>query len=997
MLVFLLTDIEGSTKKWEQYPDEMKQALEMHDRILRQNIEAYGGHLIKHTGDGVFAVFEQGDPLRCALQIQHDFENSQWGKIGELRIRVALHEGVAEKRNNDYFGPEINRTARVMAAAWGGQIVITPAVTSAASIPGDASLKDLGLHLLKDLTEPQHIYQLLHPELLLQNFPPLRSLSGHPHNLPVQSTPFLGREEDLKKICERLEMPSCRLISIIGAGGIGKTRLALQVGAEMIEEFKHGVYFIPLASLDSDDYIIPTIAHSLNFSFYSRQDEKSQLFGYLREKEMLLILDNFEHLVDAAPVILELIASARACKILVTSRELMNLQGEWLYNVQGMELPDGKGTFEENDAVQLFLYHAQRVNAEIDLERDRPAILRICELVSGLPLGIELAVSWLRTLSCQDVAHEIAQTYDFLSTSFRDMPIRHRSLRAVFDYSWNLLTSYEQNLLMCLSVFRGGFTRQAAEEVTDIPLSLLSSLIDKSLLRCSSSGRYEVLETVRQYASERLQEHPDIETAVKKKHSDYFASIFEKKWKHSSVEKHDELLREIGANIENIRTAWQWAIEHGGEDVIIDCLVTLHRFYRARDWQREGEEILGRGLKKLQERWGHEHTEEKRQMIIGMLLSRQGSFCDRLGLYEKAKELIEKSIAIFERLSIWKEEAWATYYLANVFYDKGSFDKAKSMYERSYAVSKKIANERGMGAALNCLGLIAGRIGDFDKAKSLFHQSLDIRQRIIDKSGVASCYINIGNMESRQGDYRNARNMYEHSLAIYREIDYKSGIALALNNLGDILTLTGAYEKAGQMLKESLALYENIGDRLGIGLTFVNLGDISLRSGHLHEADGLLKRSLAIFQQIGYQRGIGWAYNFLAKAAYSADHEDEAEKYYYQALDVGVTINDLTMVTAVVMNIAHILVKRCAYEAAFPLVVGALQHRAASEETKKVGEDLLEVINDAGIPGTDKVRRKRQKRVVLERVAKRMLREYNSAKGKKKQGTKGCIQRRRNK
>lgn len=977
MPVFFLTDIEGSTKKWEQYPDEMKHALKVHDGILNENIEKCGGQVVKHTGDGVFAVFEDGDPLRCALEVQENFKNTEWGKIGEIRIRIALHEGIAEKRQNDYFGPEINRTARVMAVAWGGQIVLTPAVASVALMPDDALLKDLGLHLLKDLTEPQHIYQLIHPRLVLQDFPPLRSLSAHPHNLPVQSTPFLGRAADLRQICERLKMPSCRLISLIGPGGVGKTRLALQVGAEMIEQFKHGVYFVPLAALHSEEYIVPTVANALNFSFYSRQDEKTQLFEYLREKEMLLIFDNLEHLISASSMVKELLAAAQSCKVLVTSRELMNLQGEWLYDVQGMDTPDNATTFEENDAVQLFLYHARRVNADIEIERDKTAILRVCDLVSGLPLGIELAVAWLRTLSCQDVAKEIERTFDFLSTSFRDMPERHRSLRAVFDYSWNLMTPHEQNRLMCLSVFRGGFTREAAEEVADIPLPLLSSLVDKSLLRCSSSGRYEVLETVRQYAEERLREHPDIESEVQAQHGKYYAHVFERKWQQSSVDKRDAILQDIGANIENMRLSWEWAINYGNEESISNCLVTLHRFYRARDWQREGEEVFSRGVGKLRQRWGKSSLNKKQQEIIGMLLSRQGSFCDRLGIYEKAAALIQESLSLFKETDNQKEEAWALYYLANVLYDQGHFDEAKTMYEKSHDLSKRIKNNRGIGAALNCLGLITSRTGDFKEAKIFFKQSLEIRQNIADMVGVASCYINLGNVEGRQGHYVEALKMYEQSLAIYREIKYTSGIALALNNIGDILTMLGSYEKAQKMLNESLTLYENIGDRMGLGLTFVNLGDISLRLGHLNKAEELLRKSLSTFQQIGYRRGIGWAYNFLGKAAFASGQEMIAQEDYYRALEIGRAINDLSMVAATVVNIAQILIKQGNYNKGLSLILSAVQHPAASKETKELAEQLVQENQDS-----DFLRKKKgrsgQTKSVLERVAKKLLNEYNS-------------------
>ncbi len=449
MPVFLFSDIEGSTKKWEQYKEEMSKALVVHDQIVQRNIRKYGGTIVKHTGDGFFAVFEDGDPITCAVSIQRDIEQIDWETIGELRVRMALNAGYAEKRENDYFGPVINRTARILAVAWGGQILATPEVLNSCPLPPDVVAKDLGKHMLKDLGEPQLIYCIMSPALKIQEFPPLRSLSTHIHNLPVQSTPFLGRERELSEIERLLQMPECRLLTIIGPGGIGKSRLALQAAADMIEIFPQGIFVIPLAPLTSVESLVSAIAEQIKFSFYSKQDPRAQLMNYLAEKKMLLIFDNFEHIIEGAGIIPEILQNASQVKIIVTSREMLNLQGEWLHQIQGLDVPTGETVdIGAYSAVQLFLQSARRFRTDFSpSEEEIGFIIRICQLVSGIPLGIELASSWLRILSLEEITKEVEKSFDFLASKMRDVPERHQSLRAVFEYSWKLLSSEEKKIL----------------------------------------------------------------------------------------------------------------------------------------------------------------------------------------------------------------------------------------------------------------------------------------------------------------------------------------------------------------------------------------------------------------------------------------------------------------------------------------------------------------------------------------------------------------------
>ncbi len=509
MPVFLFNDIEGSTRLWEEYQDAMGGAISRHDAILQSLIGQHGGRILRHRGDGISAVFEDGQPLECAIAVQRQFALEDWGTVPALRIRLALHAGQAERRvfeggtigqKEEYFGPVLNRTARVMDAGWGGQILLTPAVVNLYALPPQATLQDLGVHLLKDLHNPQRIYALTHPDLPIKEFPPLRSLTSRAHNLPPQPTPFVGREDERARIAALLADPDCRLLTLVGPGGIGKTRLALQVAAEQIDAFEQGVYAVQLASVTAPDLLIPAIVDALKPPLYGTQDQRAQLLDHLRDKQMLLVLDNFEQVLEAAGVLADVLTHAPKVKLLVTSRQRLNLHGEWLFKIDGMQAA-GDGALDS--ATQLFVQSARRVRPEFALdETTRPAVRRIVELVEGMPLGIELAAAWVQMLSPGEIVSEIESNLDFLVTSLQDVPERHRSLRAVFDQSWNMLSAGEQEVLKRLSALPGGFRHETARRVANVSLPTLLDLVDKSLLRRTSDGRYEMHEFLRQHAKD---------------------------------------------------------------------------------------------------------------------------------------------------------------------------------------------------------------------------------------------------------------------------------------------------------------------------------------------------------------------------------------------------------------------------------------------------------------------------------------------------------------
>jgi class 3 adenylate cyclase len=456
-VTFLFTDIEGSSRLWEQHPVAMLDALARHDAILRTAIDSSGGVVFRTVGDAVCAAFAQApDALAAALAAQHALRDAPWPATGPIRVRMALHTGVVEVRADDYLGQPLNRVARLLATCRGGQIILSRATQElvADHLPAAVALRDLGTQQLRDLSRPEQVFQVVAADLPA-DFPPLAQPAARRSSLPIPLTPLIGRETELAEVGHLLTRAECRLLTIIGPGGMGKTRLAIAAAAEQGDPFRDGVFFVALAPLSAPELIVPAIAEAIGFAFFGPMEPKMQLLNYVREKQMLLVLDNIEHLLDGAGLLSELLQHAPGVKLLVTSRERLQLQGEWVVDLQGLPVPPparmaerftlARGQdhteLETYDAITLFVASAQRTRVGFALsEQNRADVAHVCQLVEGMPLGIELAATWVSMLSCQEIAQQIERNIDFLAVSIRDLPERHRSIRAVFDLSWKLLT-----------------------------------------------------------------------------------------------------------------------------------------------------------------------------------------------------------------------------------------------------------------------------------------------------------------------------------------------------------------------------------------------------------------------------------------------------------------------------------------------------------------------------------------------------------------------------
>jgi predicted ATPase/DNA-binding SARP family transcriptional activator len=664
------------------------------------------------------------------------------------------------------------------------------------------------------------------------------------HNLPVATTPFVGRVQELKQIRTQLVRPSCRLLTLVGPGGIGKTRLALHLAETAVGTTLNGVFFVSLAAVPAPEFIVPAIAEAVGFTFSGAASPKAQLLAYLQAKEMLIVLDNFEHLLKGSHLLAEMSQTLPDVKLLVTSRERLNLQTESTIDVGPLPLPDEQPN-ETADSLTLFAQMAQRAQADFALtEKNRPDVAHICRLVAGVPLGIELASAWVRQLSCAEIAHELAQGIDFLQTQAGDIPDRHRSLQAVFDHSWALLTEAEQQVLAQLTVFRGGFTREAARQVTEASLWTLTALVDKSLLHREANGRFEMLEMVRQFAAEQLSNYPQLAEMAEARHTHYFLLLLHRYETYWQTSQRQEALDLLSPEIENVRAAWRWAVAAledpaapaaaaEAKQWLDQALVSLFFLYESRGWFQDGAAAFGWAMAALEE-LARLNPETPRQ-TYGRLLVRYGRFVTFLGQYEKAKQVLEQARDELQADRNDKELSLCHSYQAIVASFQGNYEAAVAAAEASLTLTRQLNHRPGMAFAENLRGTLAHRLGDYKAAQEHYAASLTLRRELGDQYGTAVALNNLGNLANAQQDFAAAQRYYEESQLIFKEINHQPGRAATLGNAGVVAMQLGDLAASRQLHQESLILKQALGNRRSIAISLINLGEVTYLLG---EADG---------------------------------------------------------------------------------------------------------------------------------------------------------------
>jgi len=776
---------------------------------------------------------------------------------------------------------------------------------------------------------------------------PSRTRDTHPTNLPPQPTPFIGREEELALIATHLHNPACRLVTVIGPGGIGKTRLALEAAAGLRPDFPDGVYFVALAALSSGSLLVSTIADALAFPLYGGADPEAQLLSFLHERRMLLVLDNFEHLLEGTRLLAQILDYAPGVKLLVTSRERLNLLEEWLIPLRGLDFPRDDGAADavaQYSAVRLFVQRAAQVQPAFGFSAAvQPAVLRICRLVEGLPLGIELAAAWARLLPCAEIATEIAKTLDFLATSVRNVPARQRSLRAAFEHSWALLADDERQVFARLAVFRGGFRREAAEGVTGASLALLSALVDKSLLHAHQSGRYDVHEALRQYAAENLEALAGESDQARDRHCGYYLAVLQHTSQDELIGRLKEVLPRIDEDLENVRTAWSWAVAHDKLDEIGISIHGIHHYYQIRSLFREALDVFGRAVEQLS---GPSAAPDagramQRASIIGYALTLQGWFYLHRGLFDQARDRAQESAAWLCSTNASPKIAENLLLQGFIAAMLGPYEQAKPLLSQCIAITKETDQRMIRATALQGLGMACMALEDYAEARQRLSESLAVFEAVGHQWGIAQCLQHLGDVARAQGEYVEAQQRYQESLTVRTDLGDRWGMGIALGRLGSLARTIGAYQDAQQRYRESLAIFTALSHRLGIAMALGNLGRVAFAQGQVAEAHQLHQESLALSRATGNKRAIAISLNELGLVRHALRDYRASRQAFDEALTTALEIGMVPLALEVLVGLAALVAQAGAAERALELLALALAHPAGTQRTRDRAGRLL--------------------------------------------------------
>jgi predicted ATPase/transcriptional regulator with XRE-family HTH domain len=725
------------------------------------------------------------------------------------------------------------------------------------------------------------------------------------NRIPLQTTPLVGRESELDALERLFNDPQCRLLTLIGIGGIGKTRLAIEFAAKHLSGFPGGVFYIPLTPVDSLEKIVPAIADGFDFAFSGPSDPKEQLLNYIStciDEKALFILDNLEHLLvqvtagESEPglvkLVSEILGRAPGVHILGTSRERLNLHGEWIYELHGLSVPPTHyvGGVEEYNSVALFLRSAQRVKADFQTrEAEQAALVRICQMVDGVPLALELAAAWVGILSCQEIAQEIGSNMDFLTTSMRDIPERHRSIRATFDHSWKLLADEERRALCQLSVFHGGFSRSAAGQVAGASLALLASLSAKSLVRRTESGRYDLHEVIRQYALSHLHDQPGSLTTFER-HCEYYLALLGEHEKLLKNASQQEAIRRLTDEIDNIRAAWDWAIRH-------KKYALLGQAGRAFGWYFEITGLYGDGIEQFETlaRALQARPESERwQRLLGLAHLHQGL----------------------------------------LYFRKGEFDQASRHYEASIAVLRPTGDQVLLADALIFLGIILHLNGDYARATASEEEGLALARAAGEPWFEAFAIYNLGHLAGLMGHYAEGYEQMVAAVNTWRSLGDPHMIALGLNFMIPILSKLGKYEEAKAFMQESIALCEITRNRWGMGTAYGFLGLACIAGGQYGEAKAHLRKSLEVFGDYFTGWNIARSLTYLGDATRLDGDDLEARKIYLEALRLSIEGESIPIALDALSGMSCLQAQAGEAEKALLLCCIIIDHPSSEEETK---------------------------------------------------------------
>ena len=869
-VTLLFTDIAGSTRLLTQQADRYARVLSECRQVQRAVFAQWNGNVVDTQGDAFFVVFARAtDAVSAVVAAQRALASHVFPHDAVVQVRMGLHTGEPQRTAEGYVGLDVHRAARVMSAGHGGQVLLSQATCSLVEqdLPEDVHLRDLGEHRLKDLGRPMHLFQLVIFDLP-SDFPPLHTLESFLNNLPVQPTPFLGREQEVAAIGGLLRREDVRLVTLTGPGGTGKTRLALQVAADVSDLFPGGVFFVNLAPISDPALVVPTIAETLVIRERSGQALLERLTEELRQLQMLLMLDNFEQVASAAEHVAALLIACPRLKVLVTSREVLHVRAEHEFPVPPLAVPDPNhlpdlATLSHQTAVALFLQQAQAVKPDFHLtDTNARTIAELCAHLDGLPLAIELAAARMKLFSPRALLARLGSRLSVLTSAERDVPARQQTLRDTIAWSYNLLDTQEQRLFRRLSVFVGGCSMEAIEALYTSPgsaseplLDTVASLVDKSLLQhveqqTEEEPRFVMLESIREYALERLESHGETQ-AARRAHATYFLRLAEEAEQGIAGPQQATLLERLEREHDNLRATMQWSTSHAeeGKDMALRLGGALRSFWYVRAYFSEGRDFLERALR-------------LRDVVAAPV---------------RAKAL----------------------HTASLLHDAlGSLERAAALCEESVALYRELADTLGIASGLRLLADIAWNRGNLAEARALGEESLMLFREGGDKRSVADVLYHLGSLAVEQGEYARGRDLLTESLTINRELGNTRIIALSLFGLALLYYMSGDdLVQAHMWLDEGFALFKEVGDKENSANSLSLSGMFALSEGDTASAHSLTAQALALFQEMKLQ---GTALPLYAGAEVARVEGDSprAQALYEQSVGVARKAGDQRMITS---------------------------------------------------------------------------------------------------